>query len=68
MTENENEEELFHPNFEAEQNFLNELEERSQLGLLDTLEDTHVAFRTLLEQDIFCLSIFCLSIFCLQVR
>ncbi len=29
MTEDENEESLFHPNFEAEQNFLNELEERS---------------------------------------
>ncbi len=53
MTENVNEEGLFRLNFNAEQNFLKELEERSKFGLLDTLEDTHVAFRTLLgEEDI----------------
>jgi hypothetical protein len=53
MTENENEEEVFRPNFDGEQNFLNELEERSKLGLLDTLEDTYVTFRTILgEEDI----------------
>ncbi len=52
MTGNENEEEVFRPNFDAEQKFLNELEERSKLGLLDTLEDTNVAFRTLLGEDI----------------
>jgi hypothetical protein len=34
---------------EQDENFLKELEERSKLGLLDTLEDTHVAFRTLLD-------------------
>jgi hypothetical protein len=32
-----------------DENFLKELKERSKLGLLDTLEDTHVAFRTLLD-------------------
>ncbi len=32
-----------------DENFLKELEERSKLCLLDTLEDTHVAFRTLLD-------------------
>jgi hypothetical protein len=47
MTGNENEEEVLRPNLE--QNFLEELEERSKLGLLDTLEDTHVAFCTLLD-------------------
>ena len=31
---------------EEDENFLKELEERSKLGLLDTLEDTHVAFHT----------------------
>jgi hypothetical protein len=49
MTENVNEEGLFRPNFNAEHSFLKELEERSKFGLLDTLEDTHVAFRTILE-------------------
>ncbi len=34
---------------EEDENFLKELEERFKLGLLDTLEDTHVAFRTLLD-------------------
>ncbi len=33
---------------EGNENFLKELEERFKLGLLDTLEDTHVAFRILL--------------------
>jgi hypothetical protein len=34
---------------EQDEQFLKELEERSKLGLFDTLEDTHVAFRTLLD-------------------
>jgi hypothetical protein len=34
---------------EEDEDFLKELEERFKLGLLDTLEDTHVAFRTLLD-------------------
>ncbi len=34
---------------EQDESFLKELAERSNLGLLDTLEDTHVAFRTLLD-------------------
>jgi hypothetical protein len=52
MTENANEE-VFRPNLDAEQNFLNELEERHKLGLLDTLDDTNVAFCILLgEEDI----------------
>jgi hypothetical protein len=49
VTDDVNEEELFHPNFDAEHNFLNELEERSKLGLFGNLEDTYVAFRTLLD-------------------
>ena len=42
MVRYENEESVFHPNFESEENFLKELEERSKLGLLDTLEDTYL--------------------------
>jgi hypothetical protein len=34
---------------EQDENFLKELAKRSNLGLLDTLEDTHMAFRTLLD-------------------
>jgi hypothetical protein len=34
---------------EEDKKFLKKMEERSKLGLLDTLEDTHVAFRTLLD-------------------
>ncbi len=34
---------------EQDENFLKELAERSNLGLLDILEDTHMAFRTLLD-------------------
>ncbi len=34
---------------EGNENFFKELEERFKLGLLDTLEDTHEAFRTLLD-------------------
>ncbi len=49
LSENE---EVCHPNLEAEEDFLNELENRSKLGLLDTLEDTYVAFRTLLGEVI----------------
>ncbi len=33
---------------EQDENFLKELAELSNLGLLDTLDDTHVAFRTLI--------------------
>jgi hypothetical protein len=34
---------------EQDENFLKELEKRFELGLLDTLEDTHMAFRFLLD-------------------
>jgi hypothetical protein len=54
MTDNVNEEKSVRPNFDEEINFLHELEERHKLGLLDTLEDTYVAFRTILaEPDIY---------------
>ena len=38
------------PNFEQYEELLKELEQRSKLGLLDTLEDTRVAFHTLLGE------------------
>jgi hypothetical protein len=61
MTVNDGEEQLLLPqerirpiepiNIMAQEEFLKELEERSKLGLLDTLEDTRVAFRTILDMS-----------------
>jgi hypothetical protein len=53
VTGETNEGESVRPNFEAEMNFLRELDERHKLGLLDSIEDTYVAFRTILgEPDV----------------
>jgi hypothetical protein len=54
MTVNKKEWSVFHPSsFNSDANFFKKLEERSKSGLLDTLEDTFIAFRIMLEQDIF---------------
>ena len=45
-----NEGESLRPNFEAEDQFLRELEERHRLGLLETIQDTYMAFSDLLGQ------------------
>ncbi len=53
MTSNEgegDEEDYSSPEILREEDLLNELEQRSKLGLLDTLEDTLVAFHTLLGE------------------
>ena len=50
MTDDAVEEEPLRPNYEAEDNFLRELEERHKLGLLETIEDTYMAFSTLLGE------------------
>jgi hypothetical protein len=47
-------EDVYFPNEEMEELFLAELElgKRVQLGLLDTVEDAEVAFRTILGENI----------------
>jgi hypothetical protein len=42
---------VYRPDFDEDERLLTELEERSKLGLLDTLQDTRVAFQTLLGEN-----------------
>jgi hypothetical protein len=52
MTDDAVDEERVIPNLDAEQDLLAELAERHKLGLLETIDDTYMAFRTLLGETI----------------